>query len=154
MHVDFDCLFDKGTELAEPEIVPFRLTPNIINGFGVFGYEGIFRCTCEVTMELMRSHGDMLLTLLGVFSNDAIDDWSRAKKKSKHMDESYGRIKASYMSAHSPEEALMTVRNKLRGIIQDEVMPMKVPGQISSLIAEATDEQRLCRMYIGWAPYY
>ena len=27
VHVDFDCLFDKGLTLARPEIVPFRLTP-------------------------------------------------------------------------------------------------------------------------------
>jgi serine/threonine-protein kinase ATR len=31
VHVDFDCLFDKGLSLAKPEIVPFRLTPNIVD---------------------------------------------------------------------------------------------------------------------------
>ena len=30
VHVDFDCLFDKGLSLAKPEIVPFRLTPNLV----------------------------------------------------------------------------------------------------------------------------
>lgn len=31
IHVDFDCLFDKGLGLKRPEIVPFRLTPNIVS---------------------------------------------------------------------------------------------------------------------------
>jgi phosphatidylinositol kinase/protein kinase (PI-3 family) len=29
MHVDFGCLFNKGEELKEKELVPFRLTPNV-----------------------------------------------------------------------------------------------------------------------------
>ena len=40
IHVDFDCLFEKGQALETPEIVPFRLTHNIIDGFGVTGVEG------------------------------------------------------------------------------------------------------------------
>ena len=40
IHVDFDCLFEKGQTLETPEIVPFRLTHNIIDGFGVTGVEG------------------------------------------------------------------------------------------------------------------
>ena len=31
VHVDFDCLFDKGLTLQRPEIVPFRLTPNMVD---------------------------------------------------------------------------------------------------------------------------
>ncbi|EZG79254.1 phosphatidylinositol 3- and 4-kinase [Gregarina niphandrodes] len=35
IHVDFDCLFDKGmTKLKIPEIVPFRLTPNLVTVCG------------------------------------------------------------------------------------------------------------------------
>lgn len=40
IHVDFDCLFEKGQALETPEIVPFRLTHNIVDGFGVTGVEG------------------------------------------------------------------------------------------------------------------
>jgi phosphatidylinositol kinase/protein kinase (PI-3 family) len=31
IHVDFDCLFDKGLTLNVPEIVPFRLTANMVD---------------------------------------------------------------------------------------------------------------------------
>lgn len=31
INCDFDCLFDKGLSLKRPEIVPFRLTPNMVD---------------------------------------------------------------------------------------------------------------------------
>ena len=37
VHVDFDCLFDKGLTLAKPEIVPFRLTPELVDAMGPTG---------------------------------------------------------------------------------------------------------------------
>ena len=48
VHVDFDCLFDKGLALARPEIVPFRLTPNMVDAMGPTGFEGVFRAAAEV----------------------------------------------------------------------------------------------------------
>jgi serine/threonine-protein kinase ATR len=40
VHVDFDCLFDKGLTLQKPEIVPFRLTPNMVDA--MVSYSVIF----------------------------------------------------------------------------------------------------------------
>ncbi len=48
VHVDFDCLFDKGALLSRPEIVPFRLTANMLDAMGICGYEGVFRGVAEV----------------------------------------------------------------------------------------------------------
>lgn len=42
IHVDFNCLFDKGLTFEKPEKVPFRLTQNMVDAFGVTGYEGMF----------------------------------------------------------------------------------------------------------------
>ncbi len=33
-------------------MVPFRLTQNMIDGFGVSGHEGVFRRCCEITLEV------------------------------------------------------------------------------------------------------
>lgn len=52
MHVDFSCLFDRGLTLNEPERVPFRLTQNLIDCFGVSGHEGAFRRCCEATLQV------------------------------------------------------------------------------------------------------
>lgn len=40
LHVDFNCLFDKGLSFEKPEKVPFRLTQNMVDALGVTGYEG------------------------------------------------------------------------------------------------------------------
>uniref|UniRef100_A0A3B0MN28 Phosphatidylinositol 3- and 4-kinase, putative n=1 Tax=Theileria annulata TaxID=5874 RepID=A0A3B0MN28_THEAN len=34
IHVDYDCLFDKGLKLLIPELVPFRLTPILLHNLG------------------------------------------------------------------------------------------------------------------------
>ena len=43
VHVDLNMLFEKGKELKVPEIVPFRLTPNMVHAMGSTGVEGPFR---------------------------------------------------------------------------------------------------------------
>lgn len=67
VHVDFDCIFDKGLSLRYPEVVPFRLTPNIIDGMGVLGVEGAFRRSCEITMKVCRDNRNELINQLDPF---------------------------------------------------------------------------------------
>jgi serine/threonine-protein kinase ATR len=68
MHVDLACLFDKGKSLECAEVVPFRLTQNLIDGLpGMCGYEGIFRIACESTMTVMRQNKDLLMDVLEPF---------------------------------------------------------------------------------------
>lgn len=43
VHVDFNCLFNKGEDLMYPEKVPFRLTHNMQAAMGPLGYEGMYR---------------------------------------------------------------------------------------------------------------
>lgn len=62
MHVDFSCLFDRGLTLNEPERVPFRLTQNLIDCFGVSGHEGAFRRCCEATLQACLCHFGLLLS--------------------------------------------------------------------------------------------
>lgn len=51
----------KGETFEVPEIVPFRLTHNMVNGMGPMGTEGLFRRACEVTMRLMRDQREPLM---------------------------------------------------------------------------------------------
>ena len=53
VHVDFSCLFDRGLTLERPELVPFRLTQNMMDGFGPAGPDGAFRRCCEITLEVL-----------------------------------------------------------------------------------------------------
>jgi hypothetical protein len=49
---DLTWLGCKGLTLAKPEMVPFRLTQNLIDGFGITGVEGVFRKTCEISLQV------------------------------------------------------------------------------------------------------
>ena len=63
-HVDFNCLFDKGLTFEKPELVPFRLTHNMVDAMGAYGYEGPFRRSSELTYGLLRQNKDTLMTVL------------------------------------------------------------------------------------------
>lgn len=46
------CLCVQGLTLTIPEMVPFRLTQNLVDAFGVSGIEGVFRRACEVALQV------------------------------------------------------------------------------------------------------
>lgn len=75
MHVDFNMLLNSGEVLGVPEKVPFRLTRNIVDGFGPTGIEGRFRTTFERVMRMMKSEKAAILRLLKSFVYDPLIDW-------------------------------------------------------------------------------
>jgi serine/threonine-protein kinase ATR len=79
VHVDFNCLFDKGKTFAKPEIVPFRLTQNMIAAFGILKVEGPFRKACEVILTLLRDHSEDLMIVLDTFLHDPLIEWKSKK---------------------------------------------------------------------------
>lgn len=154
MHVDFNCLFEKGMTLEKPEKVPFRLTHNMVDAMGVTGYEGVFRKTCEMTLSLLREHRDALMSVLETFLHDPLVEWSkRVTRASRGTKPGAGK---DLTAANQPNEqatrCLHTINRKLQGILQG-VVPLSVEGQVDELIREATDPKRLFQMYIGWAAY-
>ncbi|KAF9432983.1 hypothetical protein BGZ76_010035, partial [Entomortierella beljakovae] len=75
VHIDYNVCFEKGKKLRIPEIVPFRLTRNMLTSLGVTGVEGNFRISCELTMKVMRKNKEILVTLLEAFIYDPLVDW-------------------------------------------------------------------------------
>ena len=140
-HVDFNCLFDKGLTFEKPELVPFRLTHNMVDAFGVYGYEGPFRKSCELTSQILRQHEDTLMTILETFLYDPTTDFIGKKK-------SHGIV------PDTPQGVLDSVRNKVRGLLPTESVPLSVEGYVDVLIKQATDPQRLAAMYIGWCAFF
>lgn len=129
LHVDFDCLFEKGKRLPVPEIVPFRLTPNLLDALGIIGTEGTFKKSSEVTLALMRKNEVALMNVIETIIYD------------RNMD-------------HSIQKALKVLRNKIRGIDPQDGLVLSVAGQTETLIQEATSEDNLSKMYIGWLPFW
>ena len=76
IHIDYNVCFEKGRNLRIPEHVPCRLTQNIVRLFGLTGVEGVFRLSCEHTLETMRAGRETFLTLLEAFVYDPLVDWT------------------------------------------------------------------------------
>lgn len=45
-----------GKLLKKPELVPFRLTRDIVDAMGVTGVEGVFRRACEQVLTILRAN--------------------------------------------------------------------------------------------------
>ena len=58
--------FEQGKTLPHAELVPFRLTRDMIDGMGLEGVEGVFLRCCEETLRVMRLSQETLLTIVEV----------------------------------------------------------------------------------------
>ncbi|EDO16759.1 hypothetical protein Kpol_526p12 [Vanderwaltozyma polyspora DSM 70294] len=129
LHVDFDCLFEKGKRLPIPEVVPFRLTQNMYDALGITGTEGTFKKSSEVTVSIMRQNEISLVNVIETILYD------------RDMD-------------YSIQKALKVLRNKIRGIDPRDGLVLSVQGQVETLIQDATSDEKLSQMYIGWLPFW
>ncbi|KAH9844382.1 uncharacterized protein C8Q71DRAFT_696515 [Rhodofomes roseus] len=167
VHVDFNCLFEKGKQLETPERVPFRLTQNIVDGFGITGVEGVFRIACEVTMQLLRDNKDTLMSVLDAFIHDPLVEWEDEKRKkeretSRRNKAGGGRdvnaTRANIDLRKLALDALNPIAKKLNGIYTNSrERPEKetsTSNLVEMLIREASDNANLARMYPGWGPWH
>uniref|UniRef100_UPI00358FE87A LOW QUALITY PROTEIN: serine/threonine-protein kinase ATR n=1 Tax=Myxine glutinosa TaxID=7769 RepID=UPI00358FE87A len=140
IHVDFSCLFNKGEQLQVPELVPFRLTKDMVHAMGPMGYEGLFRRACELTLRLMRNEREVLVSVLQTFIHDPLMDT---------------RERTNTMMEETAKKNVQKIEERLQGIIRTEMkgLPLSIEGQVHYLIQQATSDRLLCQMYIGWCPY-
>ena len=142
-HVDFNCLFDKGLTFEKPERVPFRLTHNMVDAMGPYGYEGPFRKSSELTLGLLRQERDTLMTVLETFLYDPTADFVDKGKKRRNTPG----------VPETPGEILESVGTKLKGLLVGETVPLSVEGYVDALIQQATSHFLLASMYIGWCSF-
>lgn len=76
LHIDFNVCFEKGKRLRVPELVPFRLTQNMVHALGLTGPDGIFKIAAEQVLSVLQRHKEVLVTLLDAFVYDPLFDWS------------------------------------------------------------------------------
>ncbi|XP_023934790.2 serine-protein kinase ATM [Bicyclus anynana] len=171
IHIDFGIAFDQGKVLPTPETIPFRLTQDIVAGFGSSGVEGNFRRCCEKTLQLLRDNQETLLTILEVLLCDPLYLWivsttSKAKATNARSKLTLGgkasKGATSVTKASGGEgggagglagRALLAVRSKLCGAEGGAAGGVSVRGHVARLIHEATDPVNLCRLFHGWQAY-
>ncbi|KAG0673342.1 Serine/threonine-protein kinase tel1 [Kluyveromyces marxianus] len=176
IHIDLGVAFDQGKLLPIPELVPFRLTRDIVNGFGVTGVEGVFRKNCERVFKVLQDEKERVMCVLNVLKWDPLYSWKMTPLKKRKLqakiavdyeddedDEDVGEnddnnngINASRINGFSNEEnnndesirALNGVETKLYG------EGLSVEAIVQELLASATDTQSLATIYMGWSPFY
>ncbi|GER42368.1 serine/threonine-protein kinase ATR [Striga asiatica] len=136
VHVDFSCLFDKGLQLEKPELVPFRLTQNMIDGLGITGYEGTYRRVCEITLSTLRANKETLMSVLETFIHDPLVEWTKHHKSSG----------VEVQNPHA-QRAISNMEARLQGVVVGvgaaPSLPLAVEGQALRLIAEAVSLKNL-----------
>lgn len=161
IHIDLGVAFETGRILPMPELVPFRLTRDIVDGMGITKTEGVFRRCCEFTLEALREEKDGIMTILNVLRYDPLYSWTisplRARRLQNDGAEDPSRpgstngsgaprtalqMQTSRDEASEAERALATVEKKL-------AKTLSVQAVVNELIQQATDERNLAVLFAG-----
>ena len=129
--------------------MPFRLTNDLVDGFGVTGVEGTFRRCSEHTLRVLRESSELIMTVLEVFKHDPLYAWDADPEKLQRA-QGGGRVSAAGTSASALEKAdriLGTIRGKLRD-------DLSVEYTVNQLIQEARDVENLAKIFVGWQPWF
>ncbi|XP_022917596.2 serine-protein kinase ATM [Onthophagus taurus] len=161
IHIDFGIAFEQGKLLPTPETVPFRLTRDLEDGMGVTGVNGIFRRSCEKTMEVLRHNWETIVSILEVLLYDPLYAWTITPAEAysrQHYDDcspkggsmNFGSDNKENLNV-TAERALLRLHQKLHGT--EEGASASVEGQVEKLIQQARDHSNLHRLYYGWQAY-
>ncbi|KAH8166164.1 hypothetical protein CIB48_g2094 [Xylaria polymorpha] len=166
VHIDLGVAFESGRVLPVPELVPFRLTRDIVDGMGITKTEGVFRRCCEFTLDALREETYSIMTILDVLRYDPLYSWSispvrvaklQDTRRDEIGDDAESEVDSKKKNAaarnngvvNEPSEAdraLEVVRKKLS-------KTLSVTATVNDLINQATDERNLAVLYSGWAAY-
>ena len=155
MHVDFGCLFREGEGLTVPEMVPYRLTHNVIDGMGVLNYEGCFRRTCETTLRCFRNEYQTLFPILCNMST-AENETQVGDPKPQQSGSNQGSPKETEIERRIREAGVRinAVHLRLKGYGEDQRTLLSIEGQVDYTIIEATKKSNLINMFGGWFSFF
>ncbi|KAJ0177282.1 hypothetical protein K1T71_007291 [Dendrolimus kikuchii] len=146
VHVDFNCLFNKGESFEWPERVPFRLTHNMEAAMGPLKHEGMYRKSCEAVMHALRAQTAALMSVIGPFVYDPLVSWGKGRV-----------LDCAERTNEQALQHLEHIRQRLNGMVRTKnkqlTLSLSPEGQVEHLIVEATSIHNLCQMYIGWGPF-
>ncbi|KAL6121676.1 hypothetical protein NUSPORA_01375 [Nucleospora cyclopteri] len=146
VHVDLNMIFEQGKKLTIPEKVPFRLTRNVIDGFGSFQLKFFRKIFIEV-LEVLRDKKDEILSNLLSFVYDPI---VKGEKCDEILNESNKLIDSNLIENVENKKSL-NIYGSLAKKLSDEGIPAE--DLTDELIKEATLVENLRNMYIGWCSF-
>jgi len=107
----------------------------------VTGVEGVFRKAAEITMEVLRTNSESLMSVLEAFVHDPLVEWTKGSRSKSEKE-----IRAS------ADRNLKPIKTKLKGM-SDDGLVSTVPNHVETLIQQATTPKNLALMYQGWTPW-
>lgn len=178
--IDFGHAFGTATQtLPVPELVPFRLTPQIVNLMQPLGENGLFKQTMIHTLNALKSNRGVLLSTMNVFIQEPSMDWKEYENKYVNIHNESKIIQAQQkLSGINPvtifvkdleancgwlaqckayKEAYIELvkgdpEYNVRAQAQNQ-RNLSTTKQVECLIDLATDRNVLGRMYVGYAPW-
>lgn len=145
IHIDFGILFEKGRLLSVPEMVPFRLTRELVDCLGLEGVDGLLRAQMEFCLRLLRRHKDLIVTILEVFLHDPLNQWKTPTGRSEN--EVVDNVNTS------AEQVLFRIENKIMGRDMQNTESISVEKQVDVLLKAAMNEDNLAMMFHGWSAW-
>ncbi len=113
--IDFGMAFGHATmNIAVPELMPIRLTRQILKLIAPLEHRGLFESSMLHTLRALRENNDLLMCILDVFIKEPSVDWigSAARIAKRNLNEEM-QYTAGVQYAKS---RINSVRNKLYGI--------------------------------------
>ena len=146
VHIDLGIAFEQGRVLPVPEVVPFRLTRDLVDGMGITRTEGVFRRCCEFTLDALRKESYSIMTILDVLRYDPLYSWSLSPLRLKKLQDAQNEASGPAVSGGEEpgrkdepgeaDRALTVVSKKLS-------KSLSVTATVNELIQQATDERNL-----------
>lgn len=155
IHIDLGVAFEAGRVLPIPELVPFRLSRDIVDGMGVTKTEGVFRRCCEFTLDALREDKDSIMTLLNVLRYDPLYSWTvsplRAKRLQEGQDQGEGvtDVEATEQSSRKEEEEAGEADRALSIVEKKLSKTLSTAATVNELIQQAADERNLAVLFCG-----
>ena len=179
--IDFGHHFESATQfLGTPELVPFRMSPQIASVMQPLGTNGIPRETMVACLQAMVDSKNLLLAAIEAFVKEPTNDWLqfvRLQEKSTSIEKvelySSERIEliSQKLAGINPCVVIQWALNKNQRLKANEKkllseavsgtdmkrssLPryeLTVPQQVDVLLDLATDPNILGRTYYGWTP--
>ena len=170
VHIDLNMIFEAGRTLRIPERVPFRLTPDCVDGLGPegIGLDGPFKNHAIAALKVLRKERSLLMMIMDVFKYDPLQKWTGIAKAMENNKPIVGPntnnnnnnttttthtvSSSSDLITKEADRALMRIKEKLDG--REEGVVLSEAGHVAFLIQTATDPELLCQMYFGWQAYF
>ncbi|KAF2367034.1 NUC194 [Trinorchestia longiramus] len=179
--IDFDHHFETATQfLSHPELMPFRMSPQIVNVAQPLSTKGIIRESMVSCMQALVSHKRVILAAVEAFVKEPTQGWLRFVQRQE------GTVSEKGIELYSAKR-MEFISEKLSGINPCQIIDwavrhntsldsatksflstvvqgkdekresskktgLSVPEQVDTLLELAMDPNILGRTYPGWSP--